>query len=78
MLGAPDWALDDEMVTMRPQPASTMSGTASCTAVNVPVRLTAMMRSHFSAVISVTGSNASTPALVTTMVTGPNSLRAAA
>ena len=25
--GAPDWALDDEIVTMRPQPASIMSGT---------------------------------------------------
>ncbi len=49
MLGAPDWALDDEIVTMRPQPAAIMSGTAACTQVNVPVRLTAMMRSHVSA-----------------------------
>ena len=74
MLGAPDWALDDEMVTMRPQPAAIMSGTASCMQVKVPVRLTAMIRSHFSGVMSATGSNASMPALVTTMVIGPNSL----
>ncbi len=54
-----------------------MSGTASCTQVKVPVRLTAMIRSHFSGVISVTGSNASMPALVTTMVIGPSSPRTA-
>ena len=28
MLGAPDWALDEEMVTIRPQPTAIMSGTA--------------------------------------------------
>ena len=32
-----------------------MSGTAACTQVNVPVRLTAMIRSHFSGVMSSTG-----------------------
>ena len=37
---------------MRPQPAAIMSGTASCRQVNVPVRLTARMRSHFSGVMS--------------------------
>ena len=52
MFGAPDWALDDEIVTMRPQPAASMSGTAAWTQVNVPVRLTAMIRSHFSGVMS--------------------------
>ena len=55
MLGAPDCALDDAMVTMRPQPAASMSGTAACTQVNVPVRLTAMIRSHVSGVMSSTG-----------------------
>ena len=75
MLGAPDCALDDEMVTMRPQPAASMSGTAGCTHENVPVRLTAMMRSHFSAVIAARGSNDSTPALVTRISTGPSSAR---
>ena len=52
MLGAPDCALDEEMVTMRPQPAAIMSGTASCMQVKVPVRFTARMRSHFSGVMS--------------------------
>ena len=75
MFGAPDWALDDEMVTMRPQPAATMSGTAACTQVNVPVRLTAMIRSHVSAVMSSSGSNDSMPALVTRISTGPSSAR---
>ncbi len=60
---------------MRPQPASIMSGTASCTQVKVPVRFTAIKRSHFSGVISTTGSKASMPALVTTMVIGPRSWR---
>ena len=57
---------------MRPHPAATMSATASWRQVNVPVRFTAISRSHFSGVISSTGSNASIPALVTTMVTGPS------
>ena len=34
-----------------------------------------MIRSHFSGVISAIGSNASMPALVTTMVIGPSSPR---
>ena len=52
MFGAPDCALDEEMVTMRPQPAASMSGIAACTQLNVPVRLTARIRSHRSAVMS--------------------------
>ena len=44
MLGAPDCALDDEMVTIRPQPPASMSGTAAWTQLNVPVRFTAMIR----------------------------------
>ncbi len=72
MWGAPDWALDEEMVTMRPQPSASMSGTASCMQTKVPVRLTASMWSHFSGVMSATASNDSMPALVTRMVIGPN------
>ena len=75
MLGAPDWALDDEMVTMRPHPAASMSGSAACTQANVPVRLTATMRSHCSAVMSSTGVKDSMPALVTRISTGPSSAR---
>ena len=29
MNGCPEWVLDDEMLTMRPQPASTMSGSTA-------------------------------------------------
>ena len=52
MRRVPDCADEDEMVTMRPHPASSMSGTAACRQWNVPVRLTATMRSHCSAVMS--------------------------
>ena len=61
MFGAPDCALDDEMVTMRPQPAASMSGIAACTQVKVPVRFTARMRSQRSAVMSTSGVNNSMP-----------------
>ena len=76
MFGAPDCALDDEIVTMRPQPAASMSGTAACTQVNVPVRLTAMIRSHVSRRdVERAASNDSMPALVTRISTGPSSAR---
>ncbi len=75
MFGAPDCALDDETVTMRPQPAASMSATAACTQVNVPVRLTAMMRSHVSGVMSSSAVNDSMPALVTRSSTGPSPAR---
>ena len=52
MLGAPDCALDEAMVTMRPHPAASMSGTAAWTHEKVPVRFTAMMRSQLSRVMS--------------------------
>ena len=75
MRAAPDCALDDEIVTMRPQPAASMSGTAACRQWNVPVRLTASMRSHASSVMSVNGLNSSMPALVTMISIGPSSPR---
>ena len=78
MWGAPDCALDEEMVTMRPQPAAVMSGTASCMQVKVPVRFTARRRSHFSGVMSATASNDSMPALVTRIVIGPSFWRTSA
>ena len=67
----PDWADDDEIVTMRPHPASIMSGTAACRQWKVPVRLTAIMRSHASASMSRKSSNPSIPALVTMIPIGP-------
>ena len=45
MYGAPDCALEEEIVTMRPHPASIMSGRAAWMQVNVPVRFTARIRS---------------------------------
>ena len=46
MRRVPDCAEEDEIVTMRPHPASTMSGTAAWRQWKVPERLTAIMRSH--------------------------------
>src|ERR1700712_1027536 len=40
--GEPRCALEDEIITMRPQWASTMSGMATWQQWNVPVRLTSM------------------------------------
>jgi hypothetical protein len=60
---------------MRPQPAAIMSGSAAWTQVKVPVRFTAMIRSHFSAVMSRTASKDSMPALVTRISIGPRSRR---
>ena len=58
MRGDPRCALDDEMVTIRPHSAATMSGIAAWTQWNVPVRLTSITRFHDSSVISRNGSNA--------------------
>ena len=52
-----------------------MSATAAWTQMNVPVRFTATMRSHFSGVMSSSGVNDSMPALVTRSSTGPSSAR---
>ena len=71
MYGAPDCALDDEIVTMRPQPASIMSGSAAWMQANVPVRFTARIRAHVSWVMSSAASNDSMPADVTTHADRP-------
>ena len=78
MRGWPPWALDDEMFTIRPHPSSIMSGTTAWQQSKVPVRLTARMRFHFSAVILRKGSNPSRPALLTRMVGRPRRWRTAA
>ncbi len=72
MPAEPDWALDEEMVTIRPQPALSMSGTTACTLLKVPVRLTRIMSSHASIVSSVNGTTSAMPALVTMISTAPN------
>ena len=52
MYGAPEWVLDDEMLTMRPQPASIMSGSTAWMQWKTPLRLTSMTRCHRSNVTS--------------------------
>src|SRR3954451_2327356 len=72
---APDCALDDEIVTIRPHPAAIMSGIADWMQWNVPVRFTSIIRLHPSGVMSVNDSNRSNPALVTMISIGPSSAR---
>src|ERR1700722_8609327 len=70
---APLWALDDEILMIRPQPAASMSGSTACATMNMLFKLTVIMRSQASSVISRNGTNPVMPALLTSMVTGPNS-----
>src|SRR3954452_6272008 len=78
MYGCPEWVLDDEMLTMRPQPASIMSGSTAWMQWKTPLRLTSTTRCHSSNVMSVNFLNPSRPAALTRMVTGPNCARIAA
>ena len=75
MPGEPRWALDDEIITIRPQPASSMSVTATWQQWKVPVRFTSMSRCQDCTLISVNGDQPTAPALVTRMCTGPSSVR---
>ena len=75
MNAAPVCALDDEMFTMRPHFASSMSGSTDWMQWNVPVRFTAMIRSHSSVLISMMGSKPSFPAPLTSTSTGPRARR---
>lgn len=56
MAGAPVWADDEEMLTIRPQPASTMSGISSWVTRKGPLRLIAIMRSQEASLMLVKGS----------------------
>src|SRR5579885_818441 len=75
MLRAPCWVLDEEMLTIRPQPAASMSGTMARAHRNGPLRLTRIIRSHISSVRSKSGQKPLMPALLTRIVMGPSSLR---
>ena len=70
MNGWPECALEDEMLTIRPQPASTMSGSTACTQWNTPLRLTSMTCRQSSNERSVNRLKRSIPAAFTRMVTG--------
>ena len=53
MYGCPECVLDDEMLTMRPQPASIMSGSTAWMQWKTPLRLTSITRCQSSNVRSV-------------------------
>ncbi len=78
MYGVPEWVLDDEMLTMRPQPASIMSGSTAWVQWKTPLRLTSTTRCHSAKVISVKRLNPSSPAAFTRIVMGPSCSRIAA
>ena len=44
MYGVPEWVLDEEMLTIRPHPASIMSGSTAWMQWKTPLRLTSMTR----------------------------------
>ena len=77
MNGCPEWVLDDEMLTMRPQPASTMSGSTACMVWNTPFRFTSITLDHSSNDMLRNFLNPSTPAALTSTRTGPSSSRIA-
>src|SRR2546423_10897920 len=66
------------MLTIRPQPASIMSGTTAWQQSNVAVRLTARIRFHFSALIERKRSKPWSPALFTRIVGLPRRERTSA
>ena len=64
-VGAPECVLDDEMLTMRPQPASIMSGRTAWMQWKTPLRLTSMTRCQRSNDDVVERLEASRPAALT-------------
>ena len=78
MASAPAWPAYDDTVTIRPHVAVTMSDTEAWMQLNVPVRLTPIIRSQRSPVMSAKLRCAAIPAAVTTMSIGPKASRASA
>src|SRR6185436_3243940 len=72
MYGCPECVLEDEMLTMRPHPASIMSGSTACMQWKTPLRLTSITRCQSANSISVKRLNRSSPAALTSTVTGPS------
>src|ERR1700742_1810045 len=60
------------MLTMRPQPASSMSGSTAWVQWKTPLRLTSTTFDHSSSVMFVKRRNPERPAAFTRIVTGPN------
>ncbi len=78
MNGWPEWVLEEEMLTIRPQPAAVMSGSTAWMQWKTPFRLTSITRCQASKVRSVNRLKPSIPAAFTSTVTGPSSSRTAA
>ena len=78
MNGCPECVLDDEMLTMRPHPASTMSGSTAWMVWNTPFRLTSITLDHSWNDMCENFLKPSTPAALTSTRIGPNSSRIAA
>ena len=72
MYGCPECVLEEEMLTMRPQPASIMSGSTAWKQWKTPLRLTSIIRCQSSNLMSVNRLNFSSPAAFTRTVTGPS------
>ena len=77
MNGCPECVLDEEMLTIRPQPASIMSGSTAWTQWKTPFRLTSTTCCQSSKVMSVNRLKRSSPAAFTRIVTGPSCSRTA-
>src|SRR6476659_8761311 len=75
MYGCPECVLDDEMLTMRPQPASIMSGSTAWMQWKTPLRLTSITRCHRSNETSWNFLKLSSPAALTRIETGPSCAR---
>jgi hypothetical protein len=61
----------DAMLTTLPEPWSSMILPSACVSRNGPVRLTAMIRSHCSRLVSSNGTMPAIPALLTSTSTRP-------
>jgi len=70
---APVWALDEEILIFGPNRPPACRAETACAAMNMLFRLTIIMRSQASSVISRNGTKPVMPALLTRMVTGPSS-----
>gem|GEM_PF-7117106 len=65
------------MLTIRPQPASSMSGSTAWVTWKTPLRLTSITLVHSSIVMLVNRRNDVMPAALTRIVMGPSAARAA-
>ena len=75
MPATPECVLDELMFTIRPQPASTMSGSTAWQQWKTPLRLTLITRCQSSKEMSAKREKPSSPAAFTRIDTGPSCVR---